>query len=118
MKRDISTKSDIELLINTFYDKVVKDEVIGAFFGHVNFEKHLPKMYHFWSFVLLDEAGYTTDVTKVHIGMRIKSEHFDRWIYLFNSTVNDLFVGEKAEMAKQRAFLVRWTIESKMGKEN
>lgn len=114
MKQDITSKEDIELLINTFYDQVVKDELIGAFFGHVNFEKHLPKMYHFWSFVLLDEAGYTTDVTKVHINMRIKAEHFDRWISLFNSTVDKMFIGEKAEMAKQRAYLMRWTMESKM----
>lgn len=114
MKKDIQTKHDIEFLIDSFYKKVVVDETIGAFFGHINFEKHLPKMYHFWSFVLLDEAGYKTDVTKVHAGMRIKKEHFDRWISIFNETVDELFVGEKAEMAKQRAFLVRWTIESKM----
>jgi len=114
MKRDITSKNDIEMLINAFYDKVVKDELIGAFFGHVNFEKHLPKMYHFWSFVLLDEAGYTTDVTKVHVNMRIKAEHFDQWVSIFNATVDEMFEGEKAEMAKQRAFLIRWTIESKI----
>lgn len=114
MKCDIESKKDIELMINSFYKKVVKDKLIGAFFGHVNFEKHLPKMYHFWSFVLLDEAGYTTDVTKVHANMRIKAEHFDRWILLFNETVDEMFVGEKAEMAKQRAFLMRWTMEGKM----
>lgn len=114
MKQDIKSKKDIEEMINSFYDKVVKDEIIGAFFGHVNFEKHLPKMYHFWSFVLLGEAGYTTDVTKVHMNMRIKKEHFDQWISLFNATVDEMFAGEKAEMAKQRAFLMRWTMESKM----
>lgn len=113
MKHDIESKSDIELLINKFYDKVVKDELIGQFFNHLDFNKHLPKMYHFWSFVLLDEAGYTTDVTKVHQHMKIKPEHFDRWIVLFNETTDALFTGEKAEMAKQRAFLMRWTMESK-----
>jgi len=116
MKRDIETKTDIELLINTFYDKVLKDELIGPFFKHIDFNKHLPKMIHFWSFVLLDEAGYTTDVTKVHQHMKLKAEHFDRWISLFNETTDSLFRGEKAEMAKQRAFLMRWTMESKMSK--
>jgi len=114
MKRDIESKKDIELLINTFYDKAAIDELIGAFFVHVDFKKHLPKMYHFWSFVLLDEAGYTTDVTKVHQHMRIRPEHFDRWISIFNKTTDELFEGEKAEMAKQRAHLVRWTMESKI----
>ena len=76
MKRDIETKTDIELLINTFYDKVLKDELIGPFFKHIDFNKHLPKMIHFWSFVLLDEAGYTTDVTKVHQHMKLKVEEY------------------------------------------
>ena len=118
MKRDITTKEDIEILINTFYDKVVKDQLIGPFFKHLDFSMHLPKMIHFWSFVLLDEAGYTTDVTKVHVKMRISAGHFDRWIALFNTTTDALYLGEKAKMAKQRAFLMRWTMESKMNEGN
>lgn len=111
---DIQSKSDMELLVNSFYSKVLEDELLAPFFKHLDFQRHLPKMIHFWSFVLLDEAGYTTDVTQVHMHMPLKNEHFDRWILLFNQTVDELFIGEKADFAKQRAFLVRWTIESKM----
>lgn len=113
---DIQSGADIEKLVNTFYDKVLKDEVLSPFFQHLNFQAHLPKMYHFWSFVLLDEPGYTTDVTKKHLHMPLRKEHFDQWILLFNETVDELFTGEKATMAKERAFLMRWTIESKIGK--
>ena len=74
----------------------------------------MPKMISFWAFVLLDEAGYKTDVTEKHMKMRLKKEHFDQWLLLFNETVDTLFKGEKAELAKQRAFLVGWTIQSKM----
>ena len=118
MKQDILSKNDVEQMINTFYDRVVMDFLIGPFFKRLDFSKHLPKMYHFWSFVLLDEAGYTTDVTKVHMHMKLSKEHFDQWIKLFNATVDDLFEGEKAEMAKQRAFLMRWTIESKINDQD
>lgn len=111
---DITTKEDILTLVDQFYGKVLKDEILFPFFNHVDFERHKPKMIHFWSFVLLDDAGYTTDVTKVHMNMRIKKEHFDRWIELFNATVDTLYKGEKAELAKQRAYLIRWTLESKM----
>lgn len=111
---DIQSKSDIELIVNSFYDDVLNDDLLAPFFRNLNFEKHLPKMIHFWSFVLLDEAGYTTDVTAKHMHMRLKQEHFDRWVELFNKTVDRLFAGEKAEAAKQRAFLVGWTISSKM----
>lgn len=117
-KSDIQNRSDVELLVNTFYDRVLKDELISPFFKHLNFDAHLPKMVHFWAFVLLEEAGYTTDVTKTHMHMRLKKEHFDRWISLFNETVDDLFEGEKAKKAKERAYLIRWTIESKMNPSN
>lgn len=111
---DISTKDDIELLVHTFYDKVLGDPVLAPFFTKLDFKKHLPKMIHFWSFVLLDEAGYTTDVTQKHLRMPLKKEHFDKWIELFNETTDSLFSGERATKAKQRAFLIRWTIESKI----
>ena len=112
--RDIESKEDITRLVEQFYDKVLNDNLIRSFFNGIDFEHHLPKMIHFWSFVLLNEPGYTNDVTKTHINMAIKKEHFDRWIELFNETVNELFAGEKAELAKQRAFLIRWTLEGKI----
>lgn len=111
---DISAKEDIEKLVDVFYDAVLKDELLAPFFSNLDFNHHKPKMVHFWSFVLLDESGYTTDVTQKHMSMRLKKDHFDRWISLFNVTVDTLYKGEKAELAKQRAFLIRWTIESKM----
>jgi hemoglobin len=46
--------------------------------------------------------------------MRLKAEHFQRWLSLFNETLDERFTGEKAEMARQRAALIGWTIQSKM----
>lgn len=111
---DIQTKEDIDFLVNSFYTDVLKDDTLSPFFSRLDFDLHLPKMIHFWSFVLLDEEGYTTDVTAKHMKMPLKKEHFDRWIELFNATVDRHFKGDKAEAAKQRAFLIRWTIESKI----
>lgn len=112
--KEITSKEDVEQLVNAFYTKVLDDDLLSPFFKQMNFALHLPKMIHFWSFVLLDEAGYTTDVTAKHLHMPLTQAHFDRWLSLFNSTVDDLFVGEKAQLAKQRAFLVGWTISSKL----
>lgn len=111
---DIQTHDDVALLISTFYGKVVKDTVIAHFFKHIDFDRHLPRMIHFWTFVLLDEPGYTTDVTAVHRTMPLEEKDFDAWIRLFNETTDELFSGEKAELAKQRAALIRWTLASKI----
>lgn len=112
----IEEHEDVELLVHSFYEKVVLDPMLSPFFRHLNFDAHLPRMVHFWTFVLLDEAGYTTDVTKKHVHMKLDNEHFDRWLALFNETVDAHFYGEKAEKAKQNALLVGWTIQSKMEK--
>ena len=50
----------------------------------------------------------------MHLHMPLKKEHFDRWIELFNATIDTLYAGEKVDLAKQRAYLIRWTIESKI----
>ncbi|MFT5777093.1 MAG: hemoglobin [Crocinitomicaceae bacterium] len=111
---DIQSKEDIQNLVDLFYGKVLVDSLLAPFFAAMNFEAHKPRMVNFWSFVLLDEAGYTTDVTQKHMRMRLNKEHFDQWLSLFNTTVDEHFEGPKAEAAKQRALLVGWTIQSKL----
>lgn len=112
---DITTKHDVEHLVDTFYGRVLADDSLAPFFKNLDFQVHMPKMVHFWSFVLLDEPGYTTNVTDKHMHMHLSPVHFERWVALFHRTVNALFAGEKAEMAKQRASLIAWTIQNKTG---
>ena len=114
-KKDISTRADVELLVNTFYDKVRKDTLLAPVFAHVDWPKHLPNMYHFWTFNLLGEAGYTGNIIQKHLPLKINPNHFKQWLNLFNETVNDLFSGEKAEEAKSRAYSMAVVIQVKMG---
>ena len=111
---EITSNKDITLLVDTFYAKVLKDPNLKPFFAGLDFEAHKPKMIHFWSFVLLDEANYKTNVTEKHLHMPLEQEHFDRWLELFYETIDELFEGEKAEIAKQRAFTIAWTIGNKI----
>jgi hemoglobin len=113
-KRDIQTKEDIVTLVDTFYDRVLKDEKLAHFFAHLNFEIHKPKMVHFWSFVLLDEPGYTTNVFAKHANLQANSVDFNEWVSLFHATVNELFEGEKADAAKFRATTLGYTFGSKL----
>ena len=114
--QDIATRSDIEKMVNIFYAKALKDELLSPFFKNLNFEKHLTKMIDFWAFVLLDEVGYSTNVTEKHLQMALKKEHFTQWLNLFNETISENWNGDKAALAKERANLIGWTIESKMVK--
>jgi hemoglobin len=113
--KDIENKEEVAFLVETFYGKVLQNDELKPFFADLDFPAHLPKMIHFWSFVLLDEANYKTNVTEKHMHMPLKKENFDTWLKLFTETVDENFEGEKAEMAKQRAFTIAWTISNKMG---
>lgn len=110
MKTDIRNRKDIEKLVNTFYDKIKTDAVIGYLFNDVakvNWEKHLPKMYNFWENILFYTAEYEGNPMEKHKELHQKSplnpSHFNHWNMLFTKTVNELFEGKKADEIKNRA---------------
>ena len=111
--KDISAKQDIEKLIRHFYSKLLLIEEMKPAFAGLDFEKHIPNFVHFWSFVLLDEPGYKTNVFDKHLNLPIKSSMFDVWLNTWVNSVDELFIGEKADLAKQRATTLAHTFRSK-----
>lgn len=110
MKKDIQSRADIELMVNSFYAKVKSDDMIGYFFtevAKVNWEKHLPVMYNFWENILFHTSNYEGNPMNTHQQLHYKKpitmQHFQRWNSLFTHTVDELFEGENAEMIKQRS---------------
>ena len=105
MKKDISEVSDVRSLVHSFYAKVQNDELIGSVFSKAvhDWDSHLPVMVTFWSSVLFGTGDYHRQPFPKHMKLDIESQHFERWLSLFDSTVDELFEGEKAEEAKMRA---------------
>lgn len=104
--QDISNIEDIKILVNTFYDKVQKDDLIGPIFNEKmmnRWPEHLEKMYRFWQTILLEEHTYSGSPFPPHKQLPVNQSHFDRWMEIFTSTVDSLFVGKLAEEAKVRA---------------
>src|SRR5690606_34669062 len=101
--KDIETLQDIKLLVDEFYTKVREDELIGGIFNDIiqnRWPEHLEKMYSFWQTVLLGEHTYSGKPFVPHLKMPVEKEHFDRWLQLFFETVDRLYEGKKAELAK------------------
>ncbi|MHB1179871.1 MAG: group III truncated hemoglobin, partial [Daejeonella sp.] len=46
---------------------------------------------------------YKDDPMPKHLPLAIGKEHFDRWLQLFNETIDELFEGKIAENARKRA---------------
>ena len=118
MLPDIDTEQRVEFLVKTFYSRVLKDEVLAPHFKDIDFPSHFPRMIAFWSFILLDKEGYKGNVFDKHVGLNIHEPEFEHWIFHFNKTVNDFFEGEKANLAKQRAELLKYTFLSKLNQIN
>jgi hemoglobin len=112
--RTIQQTSDIEWLVDTFYEKVFVHEQLSPFFAHLDYPKHRAKMVHFWAFVLLDVPGYTTQVFDLHEKMHIDPALFEVWVKVFCENVDAHFQGELAEQAKLRAKTMGWTFAEKL----
>lgn len=99
---DINTIEDVQLLVDTFYSNVRKDDLIGPVFNEKigdRWSQHLQTMYDFWQTILLDEHTYYGAPFPPHAQLPVGLEHFERWLSIFYKTVTALFTGEKAERA-------------------
>ncbi|TFF33249.1 group III truncated hemoglobin [Mucilaginibacter psychrotolerans] len=102
----ILTIDDVKLLVDTFYERIQADTLLGPVFNEViqdNWAVHLEKMYRFWQTVLLGEHTYFGSPFPPHAKLPVAHEHFETWMALFTKTVDELFTGEKADEAKWRA---------------
>ena len=116
MKEDIALRDDIKSLVDSFYEKVKQDPILGPVFSHVDWPNHLPIMYNFWSSMLLGDQSYQGNPFQRHIHLAIDSSHFTRWLELFTWTVDQLFAGPKAEEAKDRAKSISGLFQHKLGR--
>ena len=108
-KKDVETIEDIKLLVNTFYHRVQKNELLGPIFEERikgRWPEHLEKMYRFWQTILLGEHTYNGAPFPPHATMQIDQGHFKVWVDIFSNTVDDLFAGELANEAKNRGALM------------
>jgi hemoglobin len=121
MLKDIESKDDLVMLVNTFYGRVKADELIGHIFNAIigdDWSKHLPIMYTFWNTVLFGEEGYKGQAIAKHIEIDrkipLQPEHFDRWISIWKATVDVLFSGANAEQIKAKALTMLQLIQFKV----
>jgi hemoglobin len=121
LKKDILNRSDIELMISAFYNKVKSDKLIGFLFTDivkVNWESHLPIMCNFWENALFFSGNYTGNPMNLHQHLQhiqpLESKHFTRWVSIFVKVVDANFKGSTATLAKQRAKSIAKLIEEKV----
>lgn len=116
MKRELANFEDIVLFVDSFYDKVQGDELIGPIFDSVitDWPSHLEKMYHFWNAALFGVPGFKGNPFARHAPLSLEKQHFERWLLLFKQTIDTYFEGEMAEEVKKKADLMAIMFLSKI----
>ena len=111
MKRDIQDRNDVYTLVSTFYGKVRQNNEIGAFFNEIieDWPAHLEKLTDFWETNLFLVSKFRGNPMKAHnevdqkFNHTLEQKHFGEWLNMWFETVDDLYEGERANIAKNRA---------------
>ncbi len=121
MKKDISNRNDVENLVIQFYEKVKPDPTIGSIFTKlvpINWDHHIPVIVDFWETILLDNPVYKKNAMEAHYDLNkmipLQKIHFETWLFLFTSTVDELYEGKIATLAKTRAISIAALMQFKM----
>ncbi len=110
-KGDITNRQDIVLLVGTFYSKIRTHSVLGPIFNSIitDWESHLSLLTDFWETQLFLKRKYHGNPVTAHekvddrMDGAITTEHFGLWLNLWFATIDELFEGETAWVAKNRA---------------
>jgi hemoglobin len=107
---DIETRDDCERLVRAFYGRAMADPVIGWIFvdvARLDLEAHVPRIASFWETILLGGRSYSGGAFRphavLHARVGLRAGHFERWLWLWSTTVDELFAGQRAELAKAHA---------------
>ncbi len=113
MLPDLDNREEIRQLVDTFYRKVDKDNLLGPIFNDlakVDWEEHTPKLTAFWCQLALGQSCFQGNPAGKHIRFsaleQFTAQHFDRWLSLFHGTIDGSWDGPYATAIKDRAVTI------------
>jgi truncated hemoglobin YjbI len=109
-RHDIESREDIAQLVEAFYTRAMADAVLGPIFNDVvklDLAAHMPVMCDFWENILFNVRRYPGGMMMKHMLLHqqtaLAPHHFQRWLDYWVETVDWLFAGERATVAKVHA---------------
>ena len=112
--RDIADRADLRAFIDAFYARLLADPRISPLFVTLDLDVHLPILVDFWAMVLLGESSYRRNAFQKHVPLAIEHRHFAIWLGHFDATLDAMFAGERAQLAKTRAHGIAAMFRSKL----
>ena len=107
---DLDSRENIERCVDLFYQRLLADEQLAPIFvdtAQIDLQQHLPHIKDYWCKLLLGESAYQRHTMNIHRQLHgkrpLQAADFERWLAFFSDTVDDSFVGERAQRAKRIA---------------
>lgn len=124
-KADIASREDVSRLVHTFYGRIRAHALLGPVFErHIptdaDWEHHLEKLTDFWQTNLLGPKVYDGNPILTHQkvnqneGGVIGMGYFLQWLGLWEATLDDLFEGPIAALARRRAVMMSRHLERRI----
>ena len=108
--RDLDTPTEIAEMVRRFYADVAQDGLLGPMFNDVakvDWSEHLPKLAAFWCRALLGLPGYEGNPFRAHTLVHAQRDftpvHFERWLTLFDETLELGWTGPNVQRARDLA---------------
>jgi hemoglobin len=119
---DLDSRAQIHDLVVRFYREVVFDDLLGPVFdevAEVDWAVHIPKLIDYWCRVLLGHPGYDGFMLgahqRVHEKEPLRDVLFDRWLRLFEESVDQGWRGLIADQAKAHAVRMAAVLARRLG---
>ncbi len=108
--RDVESPAEVSEVVRSFYAAVAQDALLGPMFeeiAQVDWPAHLPRLSAFWCRALFGQPGYVGNPYAMHRDVHRRSPfsaaHFDRWLELFEETLDEGWSGPNVEAMKELA---------------
>ena len=94
-------------LVALFYGRVRQDPELGPIFNDAiaDWPRHLSKLTDFWHSVMLTSGRFKGNPMMKHMihGARIRHEHFERWLGLWDEATVEVMAPEHAAAMQAKA---------------
>lgn len=99
------TEADLTRLVDRFYDKVRRDDVLGPVFNPAvhDWDAHKATLVDFWCSVVLRAGRYRGNPMSMHRPHPIEAWHFDHWLALWRETAVEVTGAENAQVLMEYA---------------
>lgn len=123
-KGDLDSRAQIEAFVDLFYQRILADQQLAPIFldiAVIDLAVHLPHIKDYWCKLLLGEKRYKRHTMNIHRQLHgkqpLQTGDFQRWLALFNATLDEGFAGERSERARQVAASIAGNMEASLPAE-